>query len=87
MSECRCRDYWARFERFLNQLTKGCQDVFIVTGPLYLPHKTAAGYEMRHGLIGETDVVVHKKAVHTMAFEEGHRVFTCVILVIESLVG
>ncbi|EFJ41614.1 mitochondrial nuclease [Volvox carteri f. nagariensis] len=31
------RDYWARFERFVKELTYAAADVYIVTGPLWLP--------------------------------------------------
>ena len=48
----RCRDYWARFERFVSLLTRTCEDVYIVTGPLYLPSQTALGYRMSHPMIG-----------------------------------
>jgi len=31
------RDYWARFERFVNDtVVSSCRDVYVVTGPLYL---------------------------------------------------
>ena len=31
------RDYWARFERFINDtVVPACRDVYVVTGPLYL---------------------------------------------------
>ena len=48
-----CRDYWARFERFVSLLTRTCDDVYIVTGPLYLPFKTPLGYMMQHPMIGD----------------------------------
>lgn len=32
-----CRDYWARFERFVKDMTKKFDDVYIVTGPLWMP--------------------------------------------------
>ena len=48
-----CRDYWARFERFLSLLTRTCDDVYIVTGPLYLPSKTPLGFMMQHPMIGD----------------------------------
>ncbi|GIL54567.1 hypothetical protein Vafri_10315, partial [Volvox africanus] len=31
------RDYWARFERFVRELTNAAADVYIITGPLWLP--------------------------------------------------
>ena len=46
------RDYWSRFERFLSLLTRTCDDVYIVTGPLYLPSQTPLGYFMQHPMIG-----------------------------------
>lgn len=47
-----CRDYWARFERFVNLLTRTCDDVYVLTGPLFLPSKTPLGYMMQHPMIG-----------------------------------
>ncbi|KAK9814237.1 hypothetical protein WJX72_002706 [[Myrmecia] bisecta] len=52
------RDYWARFERFVKQLTRDCDDVYIVTGPLYLPKKSGRGYVMQHPMIGEAPRLV-----------------------------
>ncbi|KAK9821107.1 hypothetical protein WJX81_006169 [Elliptochloris bilobata] len=46
------RDYWARFERFIKQLTHTCDDVYVLTGPLYLPQRTPQGYMMQHPMIG-----------------------------------
>lgn len=47
-----CRDYWARFEQFVRVLTHTCGDVYVVTGPLFLPVKTFNGYMMQHLMIG-----------------------------------
>lgn len=34
------QDYWARFERFIHDVVKpACDDVYVVTGPLYLEEK------------------------------------------------
>lgn len=46
------RDYWARFERFVKQLAWSSDDVYIVTGPLYVPQRTPQGYVMHHPMIG-----------------------------------
>lgn len=47
------RDYWARFERFVQMLADSCTDVWIVTGPLYLPRPAPGGcYRMDHALLG-----------------------------------
>lgn len=52
------RDYWARFERFAKTLlTDKHTELFIVTGPLYVPKRKssfskAAGWEMNHPMLG-----------------------------------
>lgn len=55
-ADCDCadkgRDYWARFERFVKQLAWTSDDVYIVTGPLYVPQRTPQGYVMHHPMIG-----------------------------------
>eukprot|EP00884_Botryococcus_braunii_P007375 jgi/Botrbrau1/16639/Bobra.0068s0058.3 len=47
------RDYWARFERFVKTLMDTCEDVYIVTGPLYLPTKTNTGFQLQHPMLGD----------------------------------
>ncbi len=47
------RDYWARFERFVQLLANTCENVWIITGPLYLPRPTKEGWRMDYGLLGE----------------------------------
>jgi endonuclease G len=61
------RDYWARFERFVHLLTRSCSDVFIVTGPLYLPTRTPAGYVLQHPMIGAAVAVAPHGASHERA--------------------
>jgi len=44
----------SRFEQFVRNLTKEFQDVYVITGPLYLPKKEADGkYYVRYQMIGE----------------------------------
>ena len=49
------RDYWARFERFVKTVAKSADEVYIVTGPLYVPKPSpnGKGYIMAHPMIGE----------------------------------
>ncbi|CAL8466240.1 g5776 [Coccomyxa elongata] len=47
------RDYWARFEQFVRVLAHTCDDVYVVTGPLFLPVKNSDGYRMQHLMIGQ----------------------------------
>jgi len=60
------RDYWARFERFCKTLVTlhGYDDVFVLTGPLYLPSKASRGgssntkWQMKHLCIGDAPRLV-----------------------------
>ncbi len=53
------RDYWARFERFVKTLAWSSDDVYIVTGPLYVPQRTPQGYVMHHPMIGLSHSHIH----------------------------
>lgn len=53
MHVCHGRDYWARFEAFLKQLTRRARDVYVVTGPLWLPTQDAdGGWKVTYPFIG-----------------------------------
>lgn len=52
------RDYWARFERFARDATNEYDDVWIVTGPLYLPQPAASGWVMNHRMLGSPPELV-----------------------------
>jgi len=52
------RSYWARFEKFVRDLTRECDDVYVVTGPLYLPSKTRNGWTLSHPMIGQPPSMV-----------------------------
>ncbi|KAI8144997.1 hypothetical protein BJV82DRAFT_666914 [Fennellomyces sp. T-0311] len=47
------RDYWAHVENFCRSLTKSFPDVYVFTGPLYLPHQEADGkFYVKYQVIG-----------------------------------
>ncbi|RUS20084.1 hypothetical protein BC937DRAFT_86399 [Endogone sp. FLAS-F59071] len=48
------RDYWAHFESFCRRLTKTFPDVYILTGPLYLPRQDPVDHKwyVRYQVIG-----------------------------------
>ncbi|KAI8393607.1 uncharacterized protein BYT42DRAFT_551637 [Radiomyces spectabilis] len=47
------RDYWAYFENFCRNLTKSFSDVYVFTGPLYLPHQENDGkFYVKYQVIG-----------------------------------
>uniref|UniRef100_A0A6B2L8W6 R3H domain-containing protein n=1 Tax=Arcella intermedia TaxID=1963864 RepID=A0A6B2L8W6_9EUKA len=48
------RDYWARFEKFSRDLIDKWDDVYICTGPLWVPEKGEDGkYYVKYEVIGE----------------------------------
>ncbi|KAF7722713.1 nuclease [Apophysomyces ossiformis] len=61
------RNYWAYFENFCRDLTNNFTDVYVYTGPLFLPQKNGGGqfdkrgraeYTMTYSLLGEANVAV-----------------------------
>ncbi|EZA46389.1 Endonuclease G, mitochondrial [Ooceraea biroi] len=53
------RDSWNRLEKYVRKLTKTYKDVYVCTGPLYLPKKEANGKKyVRYEVIGANHVAV-----------------------------
>lgn len=53
------RDSWNRLERHVRKLTKVYPNVYVCTGPLYLPHKEADGkLYVKYEVIGDKNVAV-----------------------------
>ncbi|KAL6781343.1 hypothetical protein ACKKBG_A10765 [Auxenochlorella protothecoides x Auxenochlorella symbiontica] len=52
------RDYWARFERFVQDTTKSFDDVWVVTGPLYIPRPGPSGWVLEHPMLGQPPQMV-----------------------------
>ncbi|KAJ2707850.1 nuclease [Coemansia sp. IMI 203386] len=46
------RNYWASFEIFVRSLTKDFDDVYCITGPLYLPQKEGDKWYVKYEVIG-----------------------------------
>lgn len=48
------RDYWARFEKFVKDVANKSDEVYVVTGPLFLPQLDEQDkWVMKHSFIGE----------------------------------
>ncbi|KAJ2652762.1 nuclease [Coemansia sp. RSA 1250] len=47
------RQYWAYLESFVRDLTKSFDDVYCVSGPLYLPHKEGDKWVVSYEVIGD----------------------------------
>lgn len=54
------RDYWARFEKFVKDVAKRADGLYVVTGPLFLPALDATGTQWRaaHPHIGTPPALV-----------------------------
>lgn len=53
------RGYWSKLEKHVRDLTKDNQNVFVVTGPLYLPYTESDGKRyVKYQVIGPNDVAV-----------------------------
>ncbi|KAG5684706.1 hypothetical protein PVAND_013920 [Polypedilum vanderplanki] len=53
------RDSWNRLERYVRKLTKTFRNVYVCTGPLYLPRKEANGkLYVKYEVIGSSNVAV-----------------------------
>ncbi len=53
------RGYWAKLEKHVRDLTKDYANVYVVTGPLYLPSVEADGKRyIKYQVIGPNDVAV-----------------------------
>ena len=55
------RDSWARLEEVARDVAEAfCDEAYVVTGPLFLPGKTAAGQlRMHHATLGDPPCVTH----------------------------
>ena len=38
----------------MKQLTHSYDEVYVISGPLYLPQRTPQGFQMQHAMIGAT---------------------------------
>lgn len=53
------RDSWNRLEKHVRKMTKNYSNVYVCTGPLYLPKKEADGKNyVRYQVIGQNSVAV-----------------------------
>jgi endonuclease G len=46
------RGYWALFEKFVRNLQNHFDDVYVVTGPLFLPFKQGENYYVKYQVLG-----------------------------------
>lgn len=65
------RGYWARFEKYIRDLTKSYSVVHVFTGPLYLPKTNSKGEKwVKYQVIGKNDVSVPTHFFKILALEK-----------------
>jgi endonuclease G len=69
------RGYWCKLEKYVRDLTKSYKDVYVVTGPLYMPYTDVDGKRyIKYQVIGKNDVAVpsHFFKIITLEDQVGH---------------
>jgi endonuclease G, mitochondrial len=76
------RGYWARLEKHIRDLTKNYQNVYVVTGPLYLPYEEGNKRFVKYQVIGPNDIAVptHFFKVITLEDLQGRKEMNAYIL-------
>lgn len=52
------RGYWSKLEKHVRDLTRDHQNVYVITGPLYLPYNEGDKRFIKYQVIGPNDVAV-----------------------------
>jgi len=66
------RGYWARFEKHVRDLTKDYKNVYVVSGPLYLPTIEENGKRfVKYQVIGQNDIAVPTHFFKVITIEDG----------------
>ncbi|MBA2368250.1 MAG: DNA/RNA non-specific endonuclease [Candidatus Protochlamydia sp.] len=66
------RGYWSKLEKHVRDLTKQYANVYVVTGPLYLPHKEVDGKRyVKYQVIGKNDVAVPTHFFKVLTLDSG----------------
>jgi len=76
------REYWAKLEKHVRDLTKDYRNVYVITGPLYLPYNEGQRRFVKYQVIGSNDVAVpsHFFKVITLEDKQGKRELRAYIL-------
>ena len=74
----RCnRGYWAKLEKHVRDLTKDYQNVYVITGPLYLPNVEEGGRRyVKYQVIGPNDVAVPTHFFKVISLEKESKIET-----------
>jgi len=82
------RGYWSKFEKHIRDLTQYYQNIYVITGPLYLPYTKENGNRfVKYQVIGNNDVAVptHFFKIITMEDWQGKKETRAYILPNEEI--
>lgn len=65
------REYWARLEKQIRDMTQQYSHVYVITGPLYLPYQEGKRRFVKYQVIGNNDVAVPSHFFKVMMLEDG----------------
>jgi endonuclease G, mitochondrial len=65
------RDYWAKLEKHVRDLTQQYAHVYVITGPLYLPYQEGKRRFVKYQVIGTNDVAVPSHFFKVIMLEDG----------------
>ena len=76
------REYWSKVERNIRDLTKEYRNVYVITGPLYLPYNEGKRRFVKYQVIGPNEVAVpsHFFKVIALENEQGNREIRAYVL-------
>lgn len=64
------REYWPKLEKYVRDLTKDYQHVYVVTGPLYLPYQEGKRRFVKYQVIGPNDVAIPSHFFKVITLED-----------------
>lgn len=66
------REYWSKLEKHARTLTKSHPNVYVVTGPLYLPYQEGIRRFVKYQVIGSDDVAVPSHFFKVITLEDAN---------------
>jgi endonuclease G len=62
--------YWSKLEQYTRDLTKNYRNIYVITGPLYLPYNENGGRFVKYRVIGPNDVAVPSHFFKVLILED-----------------
>jgi len=66
------REYWLKLEKHVRDLTKDYKNIYVITGPLYLPHQEGKRRFVKYQVIGQDNVAVPSHFFKVITLEDRH---------------